>query len=267
MTSPADLCNEALSEIGARATITDLLQPTQEAINCNIWYDRLRKALLRTAPWGFCRTTAQLTQLGAVTNTPPDNIYPWAYKYLFPADCIKFRYILPPPPSLTGANVVPPETGFPLLTSPWAMPNRNARYVVSTEMVQLIDGITQPRKVILTNQPTAYGVYSGDISDPDMFDEGFHQALVAALESKLIMPLTGDASMKKDFEQMAQLRIAEARAADGNEAIPSTDHTPDWIMARGLLTLGQPWDSAGGLIIPTMAGYYTCTWDDMHWGM
>lgn len=264
MVSEVDLCNESLSDIGARATIASLQDKSSAAINCNIWYNRLRKNLLRTAPWGFARATDALSQLGAITNIPPDNIYPWAYKYEYPAACIKFRYVLPPPFVPAAGTLVPPTTGntAPLICAPWAMPSRSIRYLVSTENVQIQPGIIQPRKLLLCNQQSAYGVYTADIEDPDQFDEGFHQALVAALSSKLVMPLTGDAGMKETYEKMAQLRIAEARAADGNEAMPSTDHTPDWIMARGSGAWDYPSRSGNDML-----GDYYCQWDNMSWGM
>lgn len=264
MTAPADICNMALSDIGARATIAALTDPGPAAVACNIWYDKLRQMLLRTAPWGFARSTIALTQLGAITNTPPDNIYPFPYKYAYPSDCIKFRYLLPPPTQpITGA-IVPPTTGnsAPLICAPWALPSRHRRWLPSNEKYQQGgQGAILNRTVLLATEAQAYGVYTQDISDPDLFDIGFEQALVAALSSKLVMPITGKTTMKKDYEQIAELRISQARADDGNEAMPTTDHVPDWIRARGSQSFAIQDTPLNGL------GFYMCSWDDMSWGM
>ena len=73
---PVDICNMALSEIGARVKITNLTTDTgPAAVHCNIWYDQLRKQLLRSAPWGFARYTIVLTPTGSILNNPSDNQY------------------------------------------------------------------------------------------------------------------------------------------------------------------------------------------------
>jgi|SRR6185312_3707255 len=221
---PVDICNMALSEMGARVTLNNLnTDATPAAVNCRIWYDRLRRQLLRSAPWGFSRKVVQLTPTGSILNNPPDNQYPQLFNYAYPSDCLKVRYLLPAPPPIPG--VASPAPGEPLIWYPWMMPSRNWRFLVSS-----VGDTSQ----ILANIQQAVGVYNADITNCDLFDELFIGALAAALAEKLILPLSGNIQMKQGFIGIASKAVTDARAADGNEALPSTDHTPDWIAVRGL---------------------------------
>ena len=259
MTSITDLCNRALAEMGARAVIASLDEASTEAVNCSLFYNPLRKQLLRAAAWGFARETAPLTLLGSVLDTPSTSVYPWAYKYLLPARSLKLRYLLPPPPNSQNIPGVP-QVGEPLAYSPWYMPSRGARFLVSTEQVTT-NGVTVSQNIVLSNVEGAYAVYTADIDNPDQFDNLFAEALVQLLANKLVIPLSGNIKMKQGFLQFAKEAVINARLADGNEASPSTDHTPDWMQVRG------NWDPFAGL---TTAGFIGGAWfspyDEMSWG-
>lgn len=261
VTTPTDICNRALSEIGARATITIIDNSTPAGLQCGIWYDTIRQQLLRMAPWGFARKTLALTLQGQLTDSPPTSPYPWQFKYGYPADCIKVNYLLPIPPTST-TNV--PVVGIPLV--PYAMPSRNCRFIIGYDMVDPTDTDNDdlvPGRVILSNVRDAVGVYIADVTDPDIMDHGFKEALVAALASKLVQPLTGNAGMKGDYEKLAQMHITQARVEDANEAVPSTDHTPDWIATRGGPV--YPYGGPGGFDFNL--GQWYSGYDNGSWGM
>jgi hypothetical protein len=242
---PVDICNMALSEMGARVKINSLTDVTPAAVNCNIWYDQLRRLLLRSAPWGFARTTVALTQTGSILNNPPDNDYPWLFNYTYPSDCVRFRYLIPSPPPQD--NTVPPVPGQPLMWLPWMMPSRDWRYVVNN---------IGDQRVITANLNAAIGIYNADITNVDQFDQGFIDALSAALAEKLILPLSGNVQMKSGFVNIAKSRIDEAKADDGNESISKVDHVPDWIAARG----AGGYDNFINNGPTSVWGIYNCDW-------
>lgn len=258
MTAPVDICNMALGEIGTRTLIASLVDDTTAARQCNLFYDITRQQLLRAAPWGFARRTVTLTQLALATDDPNIVPYPWLAMYAYPSDALKMRYVLPPP-------VLPPSGDAPDVSStlvvPWCPPRRDWRYLVSN------DTSTDPsRKVLLTNVPYALGVYTADIDDPDLFDSLFIQALVQALAYKLVMPLTGNAGMKSGYAQLAEQALRDARAVDGNESIPTTDHTVDWIATREVGAWGN-WPGWGGGVNWLTQGSWFWGWDSMSWSM
>ncbi len=110
MTSVTDVCNLMLQRIGTRTTVTDAEiagNSTNEAIQFNLMYTRLRDRLLRMAPWNCAMRVANLTyitsQPGTPENTSPATPLwtpgqpapPWAYEYQYPVDCLSARWIIP----------------------------------------------------------------------------------------------------------------------------------------------------------------------------
>jgi hypothetical protein len=212
------ICNEALSEIGARSEITDVNEVSTEGKAARLFYDSVRKRLLRAVHWGFARRTALLTldgTLDAGTST-----YPFLYSYLMPANSLAVRYILP--------------TNAGDLTNP-GPPQRDCRFLFSNTTV--VDVEVQR---LVSNTPDAVAVYTGDITTVDFFDDLFRGAFVAILASKFAMPCTGNVSLKSQYEQIAAQHIMTAQAVDANEAVPSTEHTPDWLLARGIASMYPP---------------------------
>ena len=144
-------------DAGTRAgMIASLTDPGVAATQCALWYDRLRRNLLRTAPWAFARRQIVLTQLGDLI---PDatSPYPWGFKYAYPEDCIKMRYVLPPPPPSVGG--VAPLVGTQV-SVPFLGPQRQCRYIIHNDVV----GDTSAR-VLLTNVYQASGVFTGDVTN------------------------------------------------------------------------------------------------------
>ena len=105
------LCNRALSEGGCRTLLVDINDQTPAGSVARLFYDPCRQQLLRAAQWGFARKTALLTELGSMFNTPPNSVYPWPFKYAYPDDCLKLRYILPQPPFPAPSSVQVPQAG------------------------------------------------------------------------------------------------------------------------------------------------------------
>ncbi len=232
MSTKLEIWNQALSEMGARVAVDTLSDTTPQARQCQVFYDVVRKQLLRSAPWGFARKTAVLDVLGLFTDDPPAADYPWLVKYAYPDDCLKMRYILPP---ITFPLGTAPNVSSGTLV-PWCAPSRAWRFLPAYGTVP---GATDedppvPTKVLLANVLDAWGVYTADVEETEFFDSLFEGALVSALASKLIMPLSGNVNLKKGFVALASDAITQARVADGNEAIPSSDHVVDWIAGRAV---------------------------------
>lgn len=257
-TSAISICNQALSEIGTRSNISAMDDGSEEGTQCAIWYNTLRRRLLRTAPWGFARGQLALTQLGDLI---PDQTapYPWLWKYAYPSDCIKMRYVLPPPvPAATG-NTSNPITGAQFYGNLWMGPNRAYRYLPSSD----VDTTTgQQSAVLLSNVAGALGVYTRDITNVDMFDELFVGALASALAFKLVIPLSGNVGQKEEFRKSAEDAILQARVADGNESVPTSDIRVDWIETRGI-----GYGAFNNPLTGTGWGLWNASYENMTWGM
>lgn len=234
MTEVIDIWNMALLGVGAQATVADIDEDSKEANTCRTFYTNLRTSLLRAAPWGFARRQIALTELGNLEEeTSP---YPWLYKYAYPTDAMCMRYLIPPPMIQDGQVVVPAGA---VLGVPGWMPSRANRFIIANDYVEADPEADPPvvgvnRKVILSHVYEAIGVYTADIDVPDLWDNLFVDAMVGALAATICFPITGNVRMMGQFRTQAFEAIMQARASDGNEAMPTVDHTPDWIRARGI---------------------------------
>lgn len=246
--SDVSLCNRALSEIGTRSTITSLDEASPEAVQCAIQYTPCRQTLLRSAHWGFARYQLLLTQLGVNSDIPNLVPYPWRYKYAYPSDCLKLRYLLAPP--INVANSIAPNVGDPFL--PQCLPSRANRFILASD----IDG----SRIILSNVPNAIGVYTRDVIDTDHMDPSFQMALVKYLAANLVIPLSGNIGQKNAQLAAVQDAVNQARVSDGNEGLSTSDHTVDWIAARGT---PSDWAFGPG---PNDIGLYYQGWDNTAWG-
>ncbi len=251
MASVIDIWNGALSECGARATVQSTDEASVEVVQCTIHYDRIRKKLLRAAPWGFAREQVSMSLLGTLFENT--SIYPWPFKYQYPSDCLKFRYVLHQPVFAT--NTAQPNVSDWPFDRGW-MPSRKNRFLKAND-------VPNRTIVLLTNVWNALGVYTADIQNVDQFDDAFYEALVASLAARLVIPLTGNVGMKTSLEQVAMQYITDARVMDGNEARPTVDHVTDWIATRGnpassTYGLGGPWSGLGDWY----SGYDNFSWGD-----
>src|SRR5258705_48294 len=100
MTSPVDLCNLALDQISARASITGInpaaLANTVAAQVASRTYQLQADAIFGGAHWNSARKQGDLTLLKAARGTPetpdgslPQPPIPWRYEYAYPDDCLK----------------------------------------------------------------------------------------------------------------------------------------------------------------------------------
>lgn len=244
-----EICNRALSLIGTRSQIQSLTEASKEARECSLWYDTLRRQALRAVHWGFARAQTNLSLLGQLDqNTSP---WPWSFKYTYPASCCAVRYLLPPTPPQNAGVVVTPR-GTLSMPFNWNQASPVNRFIIANDL----DQYNQQRRVVLSNVCEAQVVYTIDVTDTSLMDDLFQDAITHMLAARIVMQLTGKTSMINTWVGAALGAIDKARAADGNEAMPSTDHTPDWIAVRGV-----------GAINPSIAamGLWFTPWENPGW--
>lgn len=125
MTDLVDIVNVGLQYLGTRTTITAANlanNDKNEAIQANLIVNKLRREILRMAPWNCALNTANLTYItstpGTPENTSPATALwskgqpppPWAYEYQYPVDCLRPCWIIPA--QLTGV-----ASGVPITTA------------------------------------------------------------------------------------------------------------------------------------------------------
>lgn len=251
MTTETEICNRALSRIGTRSTIASLDEVSNEANQCSLLYATTRDEVLSMAQWNFAKKTATLSLVKSAPGTPTNqtgatqwsSAYPappWLYEYSYPSDCVQFRYIIPQiDTGVIGTPIFSTVTGYsPFVGMPW----NAVRFETSSDMVG-----SDEMNVILTNQYQAIGVYTRQVTNVNLFQNNFTEALVCALAGKLAQPLTGDRALRNEMFQLANDRIIAARASDGNEGLTIIDIPADFITARDSI---NPWTGPGYFIAP-----------------
>lgn len=256
---PVQIGNMSLLAIGAQSSVTGFQSAiggtndgSNESNQLSLLYDSVRQGLLRQVYWNFARKEAALTQLKAATDTDTTCPQPWQFEYAFPSDCLRVRHLLPTlnNTGTTNSTVVPSGSVY---ATPW-YPNSAVRFIVGNDVP---DSSVAPVRVILTDLQYALAVYTNDITDPNMFDTNFVDALVHLLASRLVLNLSGDKNTSVQMVQMAQGYISMAQRSDGNEGTQIQNRPADWISARGY----DCWDDgyyngAGGAWSQGSGGYY-----------
>lgn len=110
MTTYTDIVNRALQTIGTRTTVTSAEltnNSSNEAIQANLVLYNIRDELLRMAPWDCAFNTNLLQYITSTPGTienPAQQLQtwtkgqpspPWAYEYMYPADCLRACWVVP----------------------------------------------------------------------------------------------------------------------------------------------------------------------------
>ncbi len=182
MASETDLLNDALGQIGV-SPITAIDDGSINANYCKRFYPALRDALTRSHHWNWALKRIELAQDAIAP------LFGYAYSYTLPSDCLKVV-------EFNGANT--DTTTLPL------------------NIFFKIEG-----RNLLTNDGTVKIGYLSRVTDPNVWDGLFYQAMGTWLASKLASAITKDTSKSIDLLGEAQSLFAEATAVDGQEGTVS----------------------------------------------
>jgi hypothetical protein len=198
MTAAVDICNMALSNLGARSRIASLTEQSEEARHCLLWYAASRDATLQAADWNFARKRAALATVDGAS------VDDWAYVYAYPSGCLQARRIA------TALRAVDPPP-----------------FEVATLTVSGTDYIC-----ILTDEPEAVLVYTRPVENPNLFSPRFIVALSWALAANIALPITGKTDLARVAAQQAQGWIGAAETSDANEQGRDAPREASWVEAR-----------------------------------
>ncbi|MCD7761796.1 MAG: hypothetical protein LUI14_01100 [Lachnospiraceae bacterium] len=185
-----DICNMALGFIGTR-TIDDLNEGSVEAIQCNLYWDRARRAALcdypRGHPWSFA---LQRKTLITVTDANIANEYKdWKYCYQWPEDALRVCAVY-------GVGRERVDRSVPFLV-------RNIRTTSNGE--------TAATQVIFCDLESAQAEYIIDIQEGDACDPLFYQLLIRKLACYLAVPLLKNNQNKvQEIEQLYDVAFQKA---------------------------------------------------------
>jgi hypothetical protein len=217
MASPVDLCNMALSHLGARAQVSAIVPPdgSVEAGYCARFYPIARREAIEITSWPFAKTR---TPLAEVAN-PSDH---WHYAYALPADCIKPLRVL--------------QLQYLSASTYWPQPDWIEPVALDTALTERSGALFDVENgVIYTNEPEAVLVYTRDVTDTSKFtplmSSGLSMLLAGYLAGPIIKGLDGAKAGATWREQGFRL-LASAAASAGNGAAESSEFIPSQLTAR-----------------------------------
>ncbi|EMX0849495.1 hypothetical protein AAF302_000702 [Pluralibacter gergoviae] len=199
MASVIEICNRALSNIGNSRSINSLTEASKEAGQCSLYFESCRDAVLADFEWNFATKRVAL----ADTNSPPQD---FDYAYQYPTDCLRIIEITVP-----GVR----------------MPNAAMRTEYSTGANS--DGTG---RLIYTDQPQAWLKYVARITDVNMFDPIFQEALSWRLAAAINMALTTNADLGNNALSMYSRIVLSAAAHSQNESQEPQMPVDEFTIAR-----------------------------------
>lgn len=172
ITSPEDIVNVALGQIGYPIPVSNLYEGSRAADAALKIYGQTRDEMLRIEDYGFAERNVNLAVLKVAnvngyfppnqwsgTTNPP---VPWLFSYTYPDDCLKVRAIKEQP--LFALDYDPQPIVFKI---------ENDNYY------------TPSRKVVLCNVENAMMVYTGQVTDPTTWESSFVETFAAELGRRL----------------------------------------------------------------------------------
>ena len=193
--STVSICNLALLAMGHNKPIQAIDEASVEAGLFSQWFDQCRDEVLALHDWGFAEKVAALASYGTADSD-------YTYKYQYPADCIRARFIMP----VT-------RTDTPIVFKIRA------------------DNDLQGR-VIVTDKAEAYLVYTAQMTIVSAFTTHFVNILAYNMAAKLAEPVTKDKEVVQRVTGVYSHMAAIARTVDASEGVGDDNPDADWITGR-----------------------------------
>lgn len=187
----------ALGHIGiARSIANRTSERSEEAIQCNRFYEQARDEVLTAFPWPFA---TKYTELGLVEEDPNND---WAYAYRYPSDCMYARRLV---------TVAGRRDGNP---PPFRI------------------GQDSQGKLIYTDEADAVLEYTVSVTDEGRFDALFVKALSFLLGHYIAMPLSRVSGERERCYQYFQESVSQSKATSLNEGQQNEPLESEFVRAR-----------------------------------
>lgn len=176
-----DICNIALSSIG-QGRIDSIDEDSEAARQCKLYYELTRKNLLSSFRWGFAERSEKLALVD--TSVPK-----WEFAYAVPKKCLVVRQLY----NKNGSMIEMDES---------TKDDNYHEYQISL--------MNESQRIIMADIENAWMDYTADITNAELFDASFAEALAHKLASHIAMPLSGSQNMAQSQYQLYQIAIQQA---------------------------------------------------------
>lgn len=190
-----DIFNMALGFVGTR-TIASGEERTPEAVQCNLYWDRARRAALRDYPYGFATRRVELAR----KPLPEACRLAWRFAYALPDGCLKVQRL-------------GQDTEFGPRTP----------YSIESDATG---------SILLCDLDRAIAVCTFDVTDVARWDELFVLSMARKLACLVAVPLLrNNAAKVQELEQLYQLALPAGTGQDASERHERQERD-SWLAAR-----------------------------------
>jgi len=241
-TTKTDICNLALSRIGAKAITQAQIDADTDprAQHCNRHYEQTRDSLQRSHWWRFARVRIRLASVWATAKAYTTDQYALN-------DDVWYKCLLAHT-SVTTTNEPPNATYWTTLSASDYTPenewdfmfNLPADFLRFRSIYEETDSTSRSRRhaierlILFTNLSEISLRYIKQVTDVSLFDPLYTEVLVLSLALKLAPPLAGVGTAGQNLLSELKLELeplmAQVRAVDDNET--DIGGRSDWNLAR-----------------------------------
>jgi len=193
--------NQALSALGQTERVDSPTENGIAAQQCNIWYETVRDAIFKAAPWPELKAYFRLATLAVrdedETWVAADPIPGYARAFTLPSDCIRPRYL--------------------------------------SDYAKFELGLISGQRALMANGESPILCYTARVEDPSKWDVDLLAAVSFGLAAHISKAVTGNDSALNNMFTLANEKILSARVNNANmESLGQVSESiPDWLGARG----------------------------------
>lgn len=209
MVAEVDIYNMALGHIGVTEEVASLTEKSKARETCSRYYDQAVQYVLRDFPWPFAYRTVQLAEVSGATSPG------WTYVYRYPTDCLQARQVT----NASGTRL----RWYGTVSNPAIRATADGYQSFNWFPPQIPFQISSDDagRLILSDEPEAYLVYTANITDTSLFDPMFTN-LVSRYLAFLIFPSMRGS--ERDPAPLFSIYMTERSAA---QAVAFNEHEDD----------------------------------------
>lgn len=223
----AEVCNVALTSIGAKARIANLqTDQSEEGSRCRRFYPVARKMLLQRCSWSFA---TRRTELAAVTDARTEE---WAYAYGIPDNSVRVFAVLPPN---AGDDVSVHGASGAISRSTTGLYTAGDIVTGYTPQKFTVEQTADGHQVIYTNVENAVARYNVLVTDVTQYSPQFLHALsmqIAALLAGTTIRSEDGTFIAQALTGQVERSLGEAKMTDAVQHNPKPQQVVSWMAAR-----------------------------------
>ena len=194
-----DICNSALSKLGVEP-ISSFEEESKAARLCELQYDLIRQKLIRDHKWNFATARISIVPDETVPGTEDTPVFGEGFLFSITVDSVRIL------------RVGDGET-------------------TAKDSVLEIPHKIEGSKIIADTNPLDI-MYLKDITDVDLMDVSFREALAWLLAAELSYPIIHSTSQALAFKDNAADEIRSSRSLDACEGTPEEWNDDSWLASR-----------------------------------